>query len=126
MTGNAQKVKNTYLTDLVEVYLPRKYFFCACKPTKCHVEIKTGFFASQVSGVELPQGTCYPLNRVRSYIYKDIFWPLSKVTDFFTAYNLSYLFSLVFIYLTAVFFFGVFLGEAPLATVLCTALLTTS
>ncbi len=124
--GNALKVKNTYLTDINEVYLPWKYYLYAFHPQTCVTLVTSRFMTTTMSGVLLPQGICYPLDGVRLYLFKDIFWPLTKFLDFFTAYDLSYLLSLIFIYLAALFFFSCLLGENPLAITLCSATLTTS
>lgn len=104
--GEAKKIKNSYIADIVEIYLPWKYYL-AQYPERigCEAQIKGKVATSISPGVKLPQGECYPLQAVHHYIFTDLYFPLRILFSLFAAYDLSYLGLLLAIYISFFYFF---------------------
>ncbi|MCC6277858.1 MAG: hypothetical protein IT289_08100 [Oligoflexia bacterium] len=126
--GAAQKVNNTFVTDVADVLVPWKFYLSANQNISCDgvIHSRLGTFAFE--GVKLPQGLCYPWEWTRPYSRWDSFWLTSRFVGFFDALNWSQFFLLTFFYFSSVFFFSHLLpasAESRLA-VLGAVLLTTS
>jgi 4-amino-4-deoxy-L-arabinose transferase-like glycosyltransferase len=125
--GNAKKVHNSYMTDTLDVLLPWKFYLYEYKPAVCMTEVGSEKWGvSNISGVLLPQGFCYPLMAVRPNLFLDSLTFLSKWTSFFSAYDFSYFILLSSLFFSALFCFyfwaeGHFLGAAVPATLALTS-----
>lgn len=127
--GDARRLHSAYLKDIVDVYLPWKFYLSEYSPDACEFKLAYRGRDFHLDGVRLPGGECYPLKAVRHHIYWDIFFPLRKLLGFFAAYDLSLWLFLGFFFGGALAFFAHLsqrLNLAPWATWFSAASLTGS
>ena len=104
--GYFQKIPNHYISDIVNQFIPEKYYLTQLHPSACRTKVTCcDGFQQPTWGVTLPQGFCYPLGGVRPYIAQDSILFFAKFFSFFTAYGLSYLFLLLSLFFSVFYLF---------------------